>query len=308
MSQPADQAAPDPSFVSGLVEQLIEYGPKIALFVGIVIGGLIASAVARRLARWLVEKVGLDALAEKAGAAKLLYAVGIRKGIPHVVGSLVWICGLLLTGAALAEMLGLSGVADGVAAIVGFLPRLAAAAVIVVAGGALAGLLRRIATGFGKNREDVEQPEVLGNLAYYGVMTITVIVAADQAGLETELLKSLFTTLIAIGATAIALAFALGSRGSFHNLVAGHFFKRMARPGDRVRVGDVEGVIVRYFGVSVVLKTDNGEVAVPCDRILEHNVELSRLGAKARAQAAQSESAPPSASEPPAVPKPPETT
>ena len=276
---------------SDLLEQIGKYGPKIALFFGVIVGGVIASAIARRVARWLVEKIGLDALAAKAGAAKLLYAIGIRKGIPHVVGSLVWITGLLLTGAAVAEMLGLPGVASGVAVVVGFLPRLAAAAVIVVAGGALAGLLRRLAVGFGKNREDVEQPEVLGNLAYYGVMTITVIVAADQAGLETELLESLLTTLAAITFAAIALAFALGSRGSFHNLVAGHFFKRMARRGDRVKVGDVEGVVVRYFGVSVVLRTDDGEVAVPCNVLLDNNVELGRLGAKARARAAQGEAA-----------------
>jgi len=89
--------------------------------------------------------------------------------------------------------------------------------------------------------------------------------------------------LAAITAAAIALAFALGSRHSFHNLVAGHFFSRLARPGDTIRVGDVEGVVIRYFGVCVVLKTETGEVAVPCKVLLEQNIGLSRLGAKARA-------------------------
>ena len=37
--------------------------------------------------------------------------------------------------------------------------------------------------------------------------------------------------------------------------------------------------------MSVVLKTETGEVAVPCKVLLEQNIGLSRLGAKARARA-----------------------
>lgn len=264
--------------------QLIAYGPTAALFVGVLLGGLLVAALGRRVARWATEKSGLDALAERGGVSRLLYAIGYRKGLSHLVGAIVWIAGLLLTAAAAADILGLTAVADGAAAVVAFLPRIAAAAVVLAAGAALAGLLRRVAEGFGKRREDVEQPEVLGNLAYYGVMTLSVVVAASQAGLETSLIETLLTTLVAIVVASVALAFALGSRGSFHNLVAGHFFKRLARPGDTVKVGDLEGVVVRYFGVSVVLKTARGEIAVPCKVLLDEQIGLSRLGAKARAR------------------------
>ena len=270
--------------MENLKQQLTEYGPKALMLLAVVIGGVIVSAIARRAARWLVEKSGIDALAEKAGAARFLYAVGIRQGVGHVVGSLVWIAGLLLTGATTAEMLGLPGIANGVSALIAFLPRLAAAVAVIVAGAALAGLLRRLVEGFGRRRPDVEQPELLANLVYYAVITVAVIVGAGQAGLETGLIESLLTTVIAIGFAAIGLAFALGSRASFHNLVAGHFFRRLARPGDRVRVGELEGTIVRYFGVSVVVRTAEGEVAVPCDVLLDQQIHMERLGAKARAE------------------------
>lgn len=269
--------------LDSLKEQLAAYGPKAMTLLAIIVGGLIVSAVARRLARWIVDKSGIDALAEKAGAAKLLYAVGIRQGVSHVAGSIVYIVGLLLTGAAVAQMFGLPGIASGVSALVAYLPRLVAAVAVVIGGMALAGLLRRIVEGFGRRRDDVEQPEVLANLVYYAVMTIAMVVAAGQAGLETGLIESLLTTLVAIAFAAIGLAFALGSRGSFHNLVAGHFFRRLARPGDKVRVGDVEGTVVRYFGVCVVLRTAQGEVAVPCKVLLDEQVHMQRLGAKARA-------------------------
>lgn len=259
--------------------------PTAAMFLAVVLGGLLASALARRMARWFVEKSGLDALAERAGASRLLYAVGVRQGVSHAVGSLVWFAGLLATAAAAADVLGLEAVAQGAAALIAYLPRLAAAALVLGAGAGVAGLLRRAAVGFAQRRGDVESPELLGNLAYYGIMTLAVIVACDQAGLETALVQTLLITAATVAGAAIALAFALGSRHSFHNLVAGHFLSRLARPGDTVRVGDVEGVVVRYFGVSVVLKTETGEVAVPCKVLLEQNIGLSRLGVKARAKA-----------------------
>lgn len=266
-----------------LAQEVSRLLPTAALFVAVVIGGLIASSIASRTARWAIEKTGLDALAERAGAARLLYAIGVRKGVAHFIGGLVWAAGLLATGAAAADILGLEALSAGAAALIAFLPRLAAAGLVLCVGAGVAGVVRRAAVGFGQRRGDVDRPELLGNLAYYGVMTVAVIVASDQAGLETSLVETLLIVLAAITAAAIALAFALGSRHSFHNLVAGHFLSRLARPGDTIRVGDVEGVVIRYFGVCVVLKTAEGEVAVPCKVLLDHNIGLSRLGAKARA-------------------------
>ncbi len=264
--------------------KFMEIWPTAALFLGVLIGGIIVSAILRRVVRWAVDKSGLDGLAEKAGAARLLYAIGIRKGVYHLMGQLIWYMGLLVTAAAAADILNLTIVGDGVAAIVSFLPRLLAAVFILGGGAALAGLLRKLATGVGRNRGDVEQPEVLGNLAYYGVMTLAAVVAAGQAGIETNLIETLLVTLASITCAAIALAFALGSRHSFHNLIAGQFMRRLARPGDSITLDGVEGTVIRYFGVSVILRTAKGEVAVPCKRLLDENIGLSRLGAKARAK------------------------
>lgn len=267
-----------------LRQELIRIWPTAALFIGVILGGLIASAIARRLVRWAVDRSGLDGLAEKAGASRLLYAIGVRKGVAHLIGQIVWIAGLLVTAAAAADVLGLEAVADGAAVVIAFLPRLFAAGLVLMGGAGLAGILRRVAVGFGRRRGDVENPELLGSLAYYGVMTIAAVVAADQAGIETELIETLLVTFASIVAAAIALAFALGSRHSFHNVVAGHFMRRLARPGDTICVDGIEGTVIRYFGVSVILRTAEGEVAVPCKRLLDNNIGLSRLGAKARAE------------------------
>ena len=272
-----------------LPEPVMEALPKAAEIAAIVLGGLLVSWIARRMTRWAVRKTGIDALAEKAGVAKLLYAVGARRGLDHVLGTVVWYAGLLLTAGLTAESAGLDAFASGVGTVVSYLPRVVAGLVVLAAGVALANILRKVVERFGKGREDVEQPQVLGTAAYYGTLVLSAIVAAGQAGLETELVESLLTTLVAIAAGAVAIAFALGSRESFHNLVAGHFLRRLARPGDKLELGDVQGTIVRYFGVCVVLDTRDGEVTLPCKAVLDERIKLQRLGAKARAQTAEAE-------------------
>lgn len=256
----------------------MEYAPDIALFFAVVLGGIVLSALGRRLAKWGVRRTGLEALAERFGVAKLLYSLGIKRGLAHVVGSIVWFSGLLLTAATASEMLGIASVASGVAAIMGFLPRLFAALAVLTGGVALGGMLRRVVAGLGKKGGDLEEPDVLGNVVYYAVVAIAATVAAGQAGIETGLLESLMTTAVSLVLAGLALAFALGSRPSFTNLVAGHFFRRLARPGDRVTVGDISGVVLKYVGVSVLLRTDDGsQVAVPCERLLSDSVGLQRV-------------------------------
>lgn len=258
--------------------------PIAAQIGGVILAGLLLSWIARRMVVWVTRRTGLDALGERLGVSKFLYTIGARRGLDYVLGQLVWYAGLLLTAAVTADLLGLDAVAKGVEGVVAYVPRVAAAGAVLLGGSALANLLRRLVEGFGRRRDDVEHPQALGNVAYFGTIVVSIVVAAGQAGLQTQLVESLLTTLVSIGAAAIGLAFALGGRESFTHLVAGHFLRRLARPGDRITVAEVEGVVVRYFGVCVVLKTNDGECTLPCAVVLREHLELERLGAKARAR------------------------
>lgn len=261
----------------------VRHAPAILLFVAIVVAGILFSALARRLTRWAARKVGVDVAAERLGVAKLLYALGVRQGFAHVLGTAVWIGGLLLTLAAAAEFAGLSAVAGGVAVVISFMPRLMAAAVVMMVGASFAALVRNLLLSFARARADVEHPEGIAHVSYYLVLGITIIMAASQAGLDTDLLDRLLTLLVALGGGAVAFAFAAGSRPAFTNLIAGHYLARLAKPGERITVDGIDGVVERYAGTSVVIRTESGDsVAVACDRIYLGHVTLRKTDSAAR--------------------------
>lgn len=257
-----------------LTAQLLDAAPTIALFLGVVLVGLIGAALLRRITAWATEKSGLDALAERAGAAKLLYAIGFKQGVAHALGTLVWLASLLVTLAAASEILGLSAVTTAIGVVVGFLPRVVAAVAVLLGGGALASVLRGLVRKISQRDGEADSPDALASLVYYVVLTVSVLVAADQAGIETALVDGLVTVCVAIALAGVALSFALGARDAFRNLIAGHYLRRLIHRGDEVEIEGHRGVVLRFSPVAVVLRTERGQRIVPTRSLLDQSIEV----------------------------------
>ena len=181
----------DERIMEGLSSSMGALAPKAAMVLGVLVGGLLAAWIAKRVAGWLVRKSGLEALAERAGAAKFLYQVGAKDGIVPVVQRLVWYAGLLVTAGALAEMLGLGSVGQGIGIIMGFIPRLFAGAVVMFGGMWMAGFIRSLIQRMGRKGDDAGEPNPLAQVAYFGIITVSATIALEQAGIEIGLLASI---------------------------------------------------------------------------------------------------------------------
>ena len=260
-----------------VLEMLLGLAPRAGLALLSLIVGLVVAYTGARVTRWFVRRTGLDALAERAGTARVLYSIGIKKGLPDVLARLVWIGVLLLTFAVVAETVGLPGVAEGIGALTEFIPRLVAAGMIVLGGviaaDILRGLVRRVAT----KRGDVDDPGLAGSVVYYLVLIVTFTLAAEQLGFATDLVNKLILITVAAALFSLGLAFALGGRQAFRSLVARYYAEGRFAPGDRISLSDVQGIVIRYSSVYVVLQSDEGKVVLPCARLLEEAVKLDDL-------------------------------
>ena len=261
---------------------MLAAAPRAALVVAVLLVGLILSSVARRVVRWLTQKTGLESFAEKIGVAKPLYAIGARGGIAELLGRIAWFAGLLLTLSAVADLLELAAVSSVTALTVKFLPRLLAAAAILLGGMAVAAFVRNLLRAVGEKRDDVDAPDFVAQLAYYVIVIVAVTLAADQAGLQTGIVESLILIAVGVSLAGVALAFALGARDTFRNLTTRHYYEKMVRPGDRVRVGDHEGVVVEYSPIAIILSTGRGKrVVLPCNMLSSMAVTVECLEVEA---------------------------
>ncbi|MYG74073.1 MAG: hypothetical protein F4198_00600 [Acidobacteria bacterium] len=157
---------------------------------------------------------------------------GLLASAPGIVGKLVFWVVLLLFVAAAVEALPFA-VTDGLLAPVArFLPRFVLALAILVTGVLVARFAQnRILAAASDPRG--ERAQTLARLAWGGILAVTLIVSAQQVGLEgAGFVSSLVLLLLGAAVGAVALAFGIGAGPVVSNNRASHFAATAYRDGD----------------------------------------------------------------------------
>lgn len=150
---------------------------------------------------------------------------------------------------------------------IGFLPRLLVAILILVVGAFLAEIAGKAAQATSASM-GVEFHRGLGKAARALVLITAVIVAVDQLGLNVSLLTSLVINIVTIIVAALALAFGLGGRDIARNVLAGYYARDVYQLGDRLVIGGQEGTLD-------TIGTLNTEIAIPSGRLVIPNTQLT---------------------------------
>jgi len=125
-------------------------------------------------------------------------------------------------------------------------------------------VLRRTSTTIG-----IEQGDVLGRLGQALVLLTVFSIAAGQIGIDNTLLVVLVAILFGVILGTIALALSLGAKTTIANLLAAQSIAQMYGPGDVIRIGDIEGKILRITRTSLILETHDGQTLIPAKRFSE---------------------------------------
>jgi small-conductance mechanosensitive channel len=223
------------------------------------------------LLRFLTRRVLSGVLERARRTVELQEAVedpGVSSTIPKVVAGFVfWVTWVFFISAAI-ESLGFTVVTDILGQVAYYLPNLLAAAVVVLAGLVVARLVRKAATG-GARSAGVVHADRIGRAAQLLVIVVAAVVALDQIGIDAQLLVTLMTVIVAAALGSAALAFGLGARVTVGNIIASHYLNQSYRPGQTVRIGDIEGEILHTTPTAVLLATHDGRMLVPARRFSE---------------------------------------
>jgi hypothetical protein len=181
-------------------------GALLLLVIGWIVAGIVGGFVAR-----LLRKVGIDQFATKAGITAFLGRARMKLDAAGLVGGIVtWYVRLIFVVMA-ANAVGITAVSAVLAQIIGFIPNLLVALLILGAFAWLAGVTRNLVTGAAESA-DVPNSGALATLAYATVLGFGIVAAASQIGVAENLINILFTGVVAAVAIAFGLAFGLGGR------------------------------------------------------------------------------------------------
>jgi small-conductance mechanosensitive channel len=200
----------------------------------------------------------------------------------RISGSTFWaltaVAGLVAIGRLAEPEATRTGLAAASARLLTGLPDLLVGLVVLVLGWALAVAVRTV-VGRVLGRIQPTAAEVLSGVAFWSVLVLTVIVAADQVGIQIGVLRQLLLLLVAGAVVAVALALGLGSRDAVAAVVAGRHSERIVGVGDEVEVAGHRGVVTACGQASLRLRTAAGAVVeVPHTWLLAGPVVVHRRG------------------------------
>ena len=185
---------------------------KLRSFVPNLLGGLvilvIGYVVAKVLGKFvgkLLGRVGFDQWMERAGVSGVLQRSGTGLTASAMLGKVVFWFVFLISFTMFASALGVPEISNFMSDMLGYIPRIFAAIVIICLAALFANFLAAIIRGATGN-------EMLAKVGKYAILVYAAFAALTQLGIAVQLTGNTLLIVLAGAALALGLAFGLGGR------------------------------------------------------------------------------------------------
>lgn len=176
----------------------------------LLVGWLISRALEALVSKGL-RAIRFNQIADKAEIDQFLAKAGVRMDPASVVGKLVYWFVMLSFLISAFGALGLSQVEGVLAGIIGFIPNVIVAMVVLLLGALAGNFVANLVRGsVGTAR--VGDPTLLATIARAAVLVFATLMALDQLQIAPTIINTLWMALLGMVALAGALAFGLGGR------------------------------------------------------------------------------------------------
>lgn len=259
-----------------ILTEILNFIPHLVNGLIILIVGYLISALARWIIRTVLHRLRFDELADRVGITNALSSLGVRLPLSNVIAQLVFFFLLLSFATSAVTLMGLPAIASLLQNVLAFVPRAISAAIIIIFGSMLARFLGETITNVAGN-VNITYNKALGKVIEYTLVAFVVVLAVSTMGVDTTILTTAMTILIAAGGLAIALTFAFGAREAARNVIAGHYIRQSFSPGQQIEMGDYRGRLRSTSGTYTVLETsgesgETGTVSLPNTFLLQNAV------------------------------------
>ncbi len=181
-------------------------GAILLLVIGWIIAGIIGALVIK-----LAKAVKVDVVGDRAGVNGFLKNAGTQLRASDIIGEVIkWVIRLVFVEMA-AEQLGMPQVSQIINQILGFIPNILVAMIILTVGAFLGQLLSGIVRGSAVEAGLGNAP-LLAKLTQGAVMAFAIIAAINELNIAPVVVNTLYIGLVSALALALGLAFGLGGR------------------------------------------------------------------------------------------------
>jgi hypothetical protein len=252
---------------------IVDYLPTILVAIILfIVGWLIAKLIARIIKKALLV-MNFDELIKKVNLDKMLAKIKPDISAAAVLSKLVYWLIMLIVITSAADFLGWDMVTDGIASLFAYLPTLFVALLLFIIGVYIADLVKNMIYT-AANSIGISGAMAIANIVYYILFIFIAITALNQAGVDTSIITSNVTIILGSILLAFALSYGIASRNLVSNLLSSYYGKGKFVAGQRIKIDDIEGVIIKIDSISVTLSTGTSKIVIPSKNLIEGTVEI----------------------------------
>lgn len=258
-----------------VIDSLTKIFTDIVNFIPNLINGLIILFIGyliSLLVRWVVgfvlQRVKFDALIEKTGVTASFAMLGI-KALPSTIFSYtVFILLLLSFLITSSKIMGLEPVSQLFERLLAFVPTLIAALIFFLIGGLVAQFVGNSVSALAA-ASGIGSAARIGKTLQFLIVVFVIIISLSIMGLDTALLVTSVTILIAAFGLAFGLALGLGAKRVVQHILAGYYIKQRFQTGQAVSFEQINGTIGTIGSVNTIVQNTEGTAVFPNELLLE---------------------------------------
>ncbi|OGY27693.1 MAG: hypothetical protein A2864_01290 [Candidatus Woykebacteria bacterium RIFCSPHIGHO2_01_FULL_39_12] len=199
--------------------------PSLLAAIVIFIVGVVVAAILRNVLLRVLDAANFESALSPTGIPQALKKAETSLTVSGLLGELLrWFIILIFLIPAV-DQLGLGAVNDVLASLLLYIPNVAVAVIIVAVGAIFAKIARDFVTATAAGLS-AELAQVVGEVARWSIIIFALLAALTQLGVATDLIRILFTGLVAMIAVAGGLAFGLGGKETAEKILK-KFFDRI---------------------------------------------------------------------------------
>ncbi|MCR9062335.1 MAG: mechanosensitive ion channel [Cytophagales bacterium] len=249
---------------------ITQFGEFTSNFIGalvIILIGWLTAKIASIVLKNVFSKIGIDRLGEKINDIDAIKKLGLDLKLSKIISKIVYFFVFLFFLITAADTLGVPAISNMFAMVVEFIPKVIAAAIMILAGLLLAEYLKQFVIGLCKSF-NIASGKLIGLGVFFFLVVVTVIAALGQAGINTTLLESSFNIFIAGIVLAFSIGYGFASKEILLNIISSFYSKNKYKEGQIVEIDGIKGEIKSIDNTSIIIKQQDSEAVFPL-RVLQ---------------------------------------
>ncbi len=246
--------------IAGFLPNLL--GAVLLLVIGYFVAKTVRFVVSKAL-----DRAGFDDLSTKVGVTATLEKANIKLSASDIVGKICFWIIILVFLITATETLGLPRISETLDELLLYLPKVIAAALVVIIGLFVAHFMRDLVRS-GAEGVGIQYARALGSTVYGVLFVVIISLAVSELEINTDLLNWVVSILLAAVGIAVALSLGLGTRDLARNILAGVYARDLYSAGSTIELEGIEGVLEQIGTVKTQIKLKDDRVVSVANNVM----------------------------------------